>query len=144
MIPFNHIPFIAFLLAQSQNVSETWLESQKRKIFHCFTHSFVSCSPSHLIDCLICLQSETYFFVRSSKSNNSLFYCFSIVWNNLSISTLAHKKIAHARKFNEMTQRKSFSISLNFSWDARFCVMWFDLWKYYLRGRVEVWGKVKC
>lgn len=97
MIPFNHIAFVVAFLPIA-NLLQTWLENQELSCS--FYHLFISAvsidvwksllavfatsekiSKSWSIAGDVCV--ETHFFVQPSRANNSLFYRFSIVWNNL-------------------------------------------------------------
>lgn len=132
MIPFNHKAFnIFFFFFVSHSPSLKMYVFGKSK-FLCLLccggkgesiASLAHFCPSILSwnDCLICLPTEQYFHVHSSKSNKSLFYCLSIVWNNLSNLTLAHERTWNHLKDES---KSSFLISLLNCYLAELSKLW--------------------
>lgn len=106
---------------------ETWAESQRIETsdikFVCSYWKLVENFPTRF--CLICFCLPKKHFsptllspVNLSKSNNSLFHCFSIVWSNLSIfvkSTRANTRKGKHKNSNTVGGKaQSFLISLKF------------------------------
>lgn len=103
MIPFNHIAFIAFLFLSLSLCKISLERDWKNQRVRLDVRSAAARQPTpltlhkrtnkkaknkyHKSDRSICLPRKQTFCVHSSKSNNILFHCFRIVWNNLSILT---------------------------------------------------------
>ena len=123
MIPFNHIAFIAFLLAQSQKASETWLEIQNRN-FSSFSHrQLLLLSPYFLTFHLIigvwsivwnvCRVKHTFSFVRSNQIT-ACFIAFQLceaIYQFRHLHTNAHESSINDAKASQPAEF-SFNCSL--------------------------------